>query len=96
MPLRRYLANHEVVTAFEQGWSLLTNGELIAAAEAQNFELLVTTDKNLRYQQNLTDRKIAILVLPFTSWPRLSQHTDSIAEAVNSIQPADFVEWGVP
>lgn len=67
-PLRRALANHTVATAFEKGWSNLSNGNLLREAEAE-FDLLITTDKNLQYQQNLAGRRIAILVLPTTSWP---------------------------
>lgn len=62
-PLRQALKDHVVVEAMERGWDQLVNGELIAAAEAEGFEILLTTDKNMRYQQNLTDRKIAFVVL---------------------------------
>jgi hypothetical protein len=65
-PLRKYLANHEVKTAVEMGWSRLTNGQLLDAAE-ETFDLLITADQQLRQQQNLADRKLAILVLPTTS-----------------------------
>lgn len=69
-PLRDHLPGHSVATAYEKGWSALQNGELLAKAEAA-FDVLVTTDRNLHHQQNLAGRKIAILVLPTTSWPRL-------------------------
>jgi hypothetical protein len=65
-PLRHALAPHEVSTAFELGWSNLENGDLLRAAEGR-FEVFVTTDQNLRYQQNLADRQLAILVLPTTN-----------------------------
>ncbi len=71
VPLRKHLAEHDVVTAFEAGWSEPANGELLAKAEAQ-FDLFITTDQQLRYQQNLTGRKISILVLPSASWPNWS------------------------
>ncbi len=58
-----YLEGHTVSTAFRQGWDKLKNGELLAAAEQAGFDLFLTTDKNMRYQQNLSDRKIAIVVL---------------------------------
>ena len=74
LPLRRYLVGHVVTTAFEQGWSTLLNGQLLDAAERAGFDLLVTTDQNLRYQQNLHDCQLAILVLGTTSWPRIQQH----------------------
>jgi len=67
VPLRRHLPGHSVMTAFEQGWGSLANGELLDAAERAGFELLVTTDQNLQYQQNLTARRIAIVVLRSTS-----------------------------
>ena len=60
-----------VVEAIERGWDRLDNDELIAAAEAAGFELLLTTDKNIRYQQNLTGRKIAFVVLGNQQWPTL-------------------------
>ena len=66
-PLRRALPLHNVETAFERGWSTLVNGELLSAAEAAGFDVLVTTDMNLRYQQDLTSRRIAIVVLTSTS-----------------------------
>ena len=66
-PLRRWLTAHTVSTAYEQGWSTVTNGDLIRLAEQKGYDLLITTDTNLRYQQNLEDRSIAILVLSTTS-----------------------------
>lgn len=73
-PLREHLPGHSVETAYEKGWSALRNGELLAKAEAE-FDLLITTDRNLRHQQDLAALRIAILVLPITSWPRLQSIT---------------------
>lgn len=78
VPQRRYLSAHTVATAYEMGWSALANGDLLAAAEVK-FDLLLTTDQNLRYQQNLAGRNLAILVLPTTSWPEIQKHTAEIA-----------------
>jgi hypothetical protein len=89
-PLSRALSKHAVVTAFEKGWSTLSNGDLLAKAE-QEFDLLITTDQNLRYQQNLAERRIAILVLPTTSWPKIQSHTTEIAAAVDQVKPGEFV-----
>lgn len=61
-PLRRFLTGHLVSTAYEEGWSTVTNGDLIRLAEQKGFELLITTDTNLRYQQNLESRSISIVV----------------------------------
>ena len=94
VPLRRHLPGHVVSTAFEQGWSELKNGDLLAAAELQ-FDAFITTDKNLRYQQSLAGRKLAVVVLPFTSWPKLQIHLVGIREAVDALQPGDYVELPV-
>lgn len=75
------------------GWADLSNGDLLNAAEAEQFAVLVTTDKNLRYQQNLTGRKVAIFVLPFASWPRLQPHAPALGQAIGALSPGDFVEW---
>ena len=68
VPLRDHLVGHVIETAFELGWSTLENGALLAAAE-DSFNLLITTDQKLRYQQNLAGRNLSILVLMSTSWP---------------------------
>jgi hypothetical protein len=94
-PLRRALQGHSVATAHEQGWATLTNGELLAAAEGA-FDVFVTTDQNLRHQQNLTGRRLAILILPTTSWPRLRLHAAVIAAAVAALRPGDLLEWSFP
>ena len=71
VPLRKLLNSHQVETAFERSWSTLTNGELLATAEQEDFKVFVTTDKNLGNQQNVSGLKIAIVVLSSTSWPRI-------------------------
>jgi hypothetical protein len=92
VPLRQALASHSVMTAYEMGWSDLANGDLLGAAEAQPFEVLLTTDKNLRYQQNLTGRTIAIFGLPFASWPCLQTHAAGMAQAITALAPGDVRE----
>ena len=96
-PLRRALDGHDILTAFEQGWSNLQNGDLIRVAEADGFEVLITTDQNLKYQQNLRDRKLAILILPTTSWPKIQKHLDKVSAAVNSLNRGNYreVDFGV-
>jgi hypothetical protein len=89
VPLRRELAGQQVSTAYELGWGGLSNGELRQAAEG-NFDLLITTDQNLKYQQNLTGRSLAILVLPTTSWPRIQQHVGEIVAAAVAMRPGEF------
>ena len=82
-PLRRELVGHEVTTAYERGWSALKNGELIATAEAGGHEVLVTTDKNLKYQQNLSGRSLAVVVLWTTSWPKIQRSLPRVRAAVD-------------
>jgi len=72
-----------VSTAYELGWATLKNGELLAAAENSGFEVLVTTDTKLQYQQNLNQRKIAIVVLSTTSWPRIQKSIKEIVSAID-------------
>jgi uncharacterized protein DUF5615 len=91
VPLRQQLAGHQVETAFELGWARLSNGDLLAAAEGR-FDVLVTTDRNLRRQQSLAGRKLAVLILPTTSWPRLETEVDKIASSLESINPGQFLE----
>ena len=95
MPLRRVLAAHEVATAYEMGWAALDNGELLRAAEAE-FEVFITTDRNLRYQQNLAGWRLAILVLPTTSWPKIRAHIAQVVAAVNDVGPGELRELTFP
>lgn len=95
VPLRRHLEDQEVATAAEMGWSQLTNGELLAAATKAGFEVLVTTDQNLRYQQNLKDRTIAVVVLMTASWPRIEKHAKRIAKTIAASTPGSYAELEV-
>ncbi|HET6386509.1 MAG TPA: hypothetical protein VFJ58_24225 [Armatimonadota bacterium] len=91
-PLRRHLTGHAADTAFERGWSHLKNGALLDAAEQDGYEVMITTDQNLRYQQNLRGRRLAVLVLLSTSWPRIQPRTGEIRDAVNGIDPGSLTE----
>ncbi len=91
-PLRRFLVLHKVSTAFERGWSTLKNGELLQAAEMAEFAVFVTTDTNLKYQQNLATRRISIVVLSTTSWPRMQANLEPVIHAVDSAVPGGYVE----
>ena len=94
-PLRYHLPGHVIETAFELGWSTLENGALLAAAE-DSFDLLITTDQKLRYQQNLTGRKLSILVLMTTSWLRIEKSAPEILETIERFHPGDFLEFTPP
>jgi hypothetical protein len=94
--LARFLSGHSVEESRARGWEELANGELIDAAERYGFALIVTTDKNIRYQQNLQDRKIALVVLEHSQWPMVKLVADKIVAAVNAASPGDYVEVDVP
>lgn len=91
VPLRDHLSGHEVETTYERGWSRLTNGELLASAEGQ-FDVLITTDRNLRYQQSLSGRRLAVLVLPTTSWPKLQTQVQAIVSTLALLKPGEYLE----
>lgn len=96
VPLRRHLVTHEVETAYELGWSALKNGELLTQAEGAGFDVLITTDQNLRYQQNLVGRRVALVVLGTTSWPRIQRVLETVRTAVDAAHPGSFFEVKVP
>src|SRR5579863_2729016 len=90
VPLGAYLVGHAVRTAAQQGWDRLKNGDLLAEAEKAGFEILITPDKNMRYQQNLARRKIAIVVLGRQQWPELRPHVQIVVDAVNAATRGSF------
>ncbi len=95
VPLRRYLAGHSINIAFERGWSNLPNGLLFEKAEEEGYELLITTDQKLQYQQNLADRKLAVLALLSTSQPRIQHRVDDTQAVVDAMGPGDFREAAI-
>lgn len=96
VPLRNHLPNHSVETAYEKGWSNLQNGELLARAEADGFDALITTDQNLRHQQNLTGRRISMVVLLTTSWSRIRNNTSLVMQVIDSLPPGSYEEIACP
>ena len=96
VPIRRHLAHHTVRTAAQQGWTTLGNGELLTTAEFAGFDVFVTTDKNIRYQQNLAGRQIAIVVIGDARWPGLEPHVDRVVAAVNKATPGSYTEIEIP
>jgi hypothetical protein len=90
VPLRRHLSGHTIHTAYELGWSELKNGALLSAAEQDGYELLLTTDQNLKYQQTLDGRTMAIIVLKTTSWPRIQQRLSEIRAAIDRVGPGEY------
>jgi len=96
VPLRPYLKGHVVRTAAQQGWDRLRNGDLLGAAEAAGFNMLLTTDRNMRYQQSLAGKKIAVLVLSRQQWGQLRPHVQLVVDAVNAAAPGSFAEVEIP
>ena len=94
--IARALAGHTVKEARTQGWDTLSNGELLTAVEAAGFHLFLTTDKNLRYQQNLSGRKIAIVVLGKARWRLICPELFDIVAAVNAAEPGSFTFVEIP
>ena len=91
-PPRRFLGGHSVDTAYERGWSDLRNGDLLREAEKDGYDLLITKDQNIRFQQNLAGRRVGILVLLSTSWPRIQPRTGDVQEVVDGMQPGAYRE----
>jgi hypothetical protein len=93
--LRRMLAPRQVTTVQQAGFGGMTNGELLAALEGA-FDILITADKNLRYQQNLSGRRLAIIELPTNRWPLLRPLEARILAAVDACQPSAYVVVNQP
>jgi hypothetical protein len=95
-PLASYLTGHIVTKAKDRGWETLSNGDLLAEAERAGFDVLFTADKNMRYQQNLKGRRIALVVLSTPQWPLVRLHVERIASVVNADTPGIYVEIEIP
>ena len=96
VPVGRFLAGHEVTVSADLGWDRLKNGDLLTAAQKAEFNVLLTTDKNLQYLQNLKDRIIAIVVIGHSQWPALKPHIQLVVDAVNSVRPGSYIEAEIP
>ena len=96
VPLRDSLPQHEISTTYERGWSKLRNGELLDAAEREGIALLITTDSNLRHQQNLSARRIAVVVLRSTSWPRIREAIPAVISAIEAASRGSYTEVDIP
>ena len=96
VPLRQFLAGHTIRTAAEQQWTTLENGQLLDAAEAAGFDLLLTTDQNIRHQQNFAGRSIAIVVLGQARWPIVQNHVARVVAAVNAATTGSYTLIEIP
>ena len=95
VPIREFLIGHTVRTAAQEHWDTLKNGDLLTAAEHAGFEVFLTTDKNLQYQQNLAGRTIAIVVIGIQQWPALQPHVARVVAAVNGCQAWQLYSCGI-
>jgi len=96
VPIRKFLKGHVVQTTAQRGWEELKNGELLKAAEEAGFEVFLTPDKNIRFQQNLAMRGIAVVVLSNPQWPVLRRHVDRVVAAMKAARPGTYVEVEIP
>jgi len=96
VPLRRALRGHAVATVYELGWATLPDGPLLAAAEDADYEVFVTTDQQLKHQEHLAGRHLAILVLGSTSWPRIAPHAGAIGRLIGQLVAGDYREFPIP
>ena len=90
--LRRYLTEHTVDTAREKGWAEFRNGNLLDNAESDGYEILITADQSMRYQQNISHRQIAVVVLLSNRWPRVQLKIEDIRTAIETVEPGEFRE----
>ena len=94
--IARFLHGHTVVEAVAKGWDRLNNGALLNVAEEAKFDLLLSTDKNIRYQQNLEGRRIAIVILGNSRRPDVHRYIDRVIAAVNAAAPGSYTEVEIP
>ncbi|MEI9961288.1 MAG: DUF5615 family PIN-like protein [Limisphaerales bacterium] len=90
LQVRHALAEHEVTTVQRMGWSGISNGKLLDRAEREGFEIFIVADKNLRYQQNLSRRRIAILELWTNHRPTLEKYFSEIRAATEKLLPSEY------
>jgi len=95
-PLIPFLEGHAVTKAKDAGWDRISNGALLTAAEGAGFDILLTTDKQFRYQQNLTGRKIAIVVLANSTRRVVRRYVDRVVVAIDAAVPGSYTEVEIP
>ena len=90
------LKGHDVTIAVALGWESISNGKLLAQAEAAGFDVMLTADKNIRYQQNLKNRRIAIVLLTNPTWRDVVLYVDRVAAGINAATPDSITEVEIP
>lgn len=96
VPLRAYLPTHSIETTYEKGWSSLDDGELLNRSQDALFDLFLTTDQNLQFEQNLSNRAIAVVILSTTSWPRIRLAIDAVKVAIDTAPGGQFTLVNIP
>ncbi len=91
-PLRRYLTEHTVDTAHEKGWAELRNGDLLNNAETEGYEVVITADQSLHYQQNIGQRQIAVIVILSKRWPAVQLKIEEIRSVLEELGPGELRE----
>lgn len=94
-PLRRYLTEHSVDTAREKGWAEFRNGNLLDNAEREGYEIMITADQSMRYQQNMDHRQMAVVVLLSNRWPDVQLKIGEIRSALEGLGPGEIREISV-
>lgn len=92
LPLSGSLPGHTIVNVHDLGWDQLENGVLLQAAEQGGFDVFISTDQNLKYQQNLSGRRLAIVILLTTSWPKMQPHLARIQNVVDGVTAGAYIE----
>ena len=96
VPLRSWLIGHQVETDYERGWAELSNGVLLQMAEEAGFEVMITADQGIRYQQNLSGRRLALVVIDTNDWTRIRKWKSRVMDAISGILPGSLVDIGIP
>ena len=91
-PLRRFLTERTVDTANEKGWAELRNGNLLDRAERDGYEILITADQSMRYQQNIGHRQLSVIVLLSNRWSDVQLKAEDIRAALETVEPGEFQE----
>ena len=90
--IRSYLGQHEVDTAYMRGWAQLENGELLKEVEMNGYQVFITTDRNIPYQQNLAEIQFGVVILSKNNWLLIKDKIDEVVDAVRRISPGEIIE----